>query len=92
MIIFLVYYFAIHPQQRSHQNWARHGNFLWYRPANGPGQPEMDWIRGAIKVSFSVNGYFGACEYLNWVCKFFIDSNLFESEIRARESKICEIN
>ena len=26
--------------------------------------------RGAIKGSFPVNGYFGACEYLNWVCKF----------------------
>jgi hypothetical protein len=48
--------------------------------------------RGAIKGSFPVNGYFGACEYLNWVCKFFIDSKLFESKIRARENKICEIN
>ena len=50
----------------------------------------MGRIRGAIKGSFPVNDYFGACEYLNWVCKFFIDSNLFESEIRARESKIKE--
>ena len=26
--------------------------------------------RGVIKGSFPVNGHFGACEYLNWVCKF----------------------
>ena len=48
--------------------------------------------RGAIKGSFPVNGYFGACEYFNRVCKFFIDGNLFEFEIRTRECKICEIN
>ena len=48
---------------------------------------QMDWIRGAIMGSFPVNGHFGACEYLNWACKFFIDSNLFEPEIRAHESK-----
>jgi hypothetical protein len=28
-----------------------------------------------------------ATQNLNWVCKFFIDSNLFESKIRAREIK-----
>ena len=48
--------------------------------------------RGAIKGSFPVNGHYGAWEYLNWARNFFIDRNLFESEIRARESKICEIN
>jgi hypothetical protein len=48
--------------------------------------------RGAIKESFPVNGHYGAWGYLNWACKFFIDNNLFESKIRARESKIYKIN
>jgi hypothetical protein len=42
--------------------------------------------RGAIKGSFPVNGRYGAWEYLNWGCKFFIDANLLESEIRSREN------
>jgi hypothetical protein len=38
--------------------------------------------RGAIKGSFPISGDYGAYHYLNWACKFFIDSNLLEKEIR----------
>jgi hypothetical protein len=38
--------------------------------------------RGAIKGSFPVNGQYGAYQYLNWACKFFIDSNMLEPTIR----------
>ena len=48
------------------------------------GPPET---RGGIKGSFPVNGGYGTYEYLNWACKFFIDSNLLEQTLRARESE-----
>ena len=43
------------------------------------GRPE---IRGAVKGSFPVNGGYGTYQYLNWACKFFIDSNMFEKRVR----------
>lgn len=42
-------------------------------------------IRGGVKGSFPVDGGYGTFEYLNWACKFFIDSNLFEKQVRASE-------
>lgn len=33
---------------------------------------------GGIKGSFPVNGAYGTYAYLNWACKFFVDSNTFE--------------
>ncbi len=39
--------------------------------------------RGGVKGSFPVSGDYGRFEYLNWACKFFIDSNLLEQEVRA---------
>lgn len=42
------------------------------------GRPE---VRGAIKGSFPVNGEYGTNQYLNWACKFFIDSNLLEKAV-----------
>ena len=42
---------------------------------------------GGIKGSFPVNGDYGAYSYLNWACKFMIDSNLLEKKIRASEAQ-----
>ena len=47
------------------------------------GRPGM---RGGIKGSFPVYGTYGAYQYLNWACKFFIDSNMLEQEIRDKAS------
>jgi hypothetical protein len=44
------------------------------------GSPE---VRGGVKGSFPVDGEYGQFEYLNWACKFFIDSNVLEQEIGA---------
>ncbi|UCD64229.1 MAG: hypothetical protein JSW34_01985 [Candidatus Zixiibacteriota bacterium] len=51
--------------------------------------------RGAIKGSFPISsgytgreyGGYGPYEYLNWVSKFFIDSNILERTIREAEEK-----
>jgi hypothetical protein len=39
--------------------------------------------RGAIKGSFPISGKYGAYQYLNWACKFFVDSNMLELEVRS---------
>lgn len=44
------------------------------------GRPE---VRGGIKGSFPVWGEYGACEYLNWAAKFFVDSHMLERRIRG---------
>lgn len=44
------------------------------------GRPET---RGAIKGSFPVYGGYNAYQYLSWACKFFVDSNILEKEIRG---------
>jgi hypothetical protein len=40
-----------------------------------------DGIRGGVKGAFPVDGAYGEFEYLNWACKFFIDSNVFEQTV-----------
>lgn len=45
-----------------------------------------DDVRGGIKGAFPVNGQYGAFEYLNWACKFFVDSNMLEKEIRQSQA------
>jgi hypothetical protein len=40
---------------------------------------------GAVKGSFPVDGAYGKYEYLNWACKFCIDSNIAEEEMRCHE-------
>jgi Squalene-hopene cyclase C-terminal domain len=42
------------------------------------GPPET---RGAIKGSFPIYGQYGSYRYLNWACKFFVDSNLLEHTV-----------
>lgn len=39
------------------------------------GPPE---IRGAVKGSFPIDGWYGKWQYLNWACKFMIDANRAE--------------
>jgi hypothetical protein len=39
--------------------------------------------RGAIKGSFPVDGQYGAYQYLNWACKFFVDAHLLELAVRG---------
>ena len=41
---------------------------------------------GAIKGSFPGWGRYGRHEFLNWACKFFVDANMKEKEVRGRES------
>ncbi len=38
-------------------------------------------IRGGVKGSFPVDGAYGSYQYLNWACKFFIDSHLLEQKL-----------
>jgi hypothetical protein len=45
---------------------------------------------GGVKGSFPVFGAYGRFEYLNWACKFFIDANLLEKEIRINEGTFTE--
>jgi hypothetical protein len=42
--------------------------------------------RGAIKGSFPVWGDYGSYQYLNWACKFFVDSNMLERDVRLLDS------
>ncbi len=42
--------------------------------------------RGGVKGSFPIFGDYGKYQYLNWSCKFMIDSNLFEKRLRAAEA------
>jgi len=47
------------------------------------GPPEK---RGGIKGSFPVDGSYGRFQYLNWACKFFIDSHLMEQHVRREDA------
>lgn len=38
-------------------------------------------LRGGVKGSFPVDGWYGRWQYLNWACKFMIDAN--RAELRA---------
>jgi hypothetical protein len=38
--------------------------------------------RGAVKGSFPVSGDYGRYEFLNWACKFFVDANALEDDVR----------
>lgn len=59
------------------------GNHYVRRTATTTGP---DGTRGGIKGSFPVDGNYGRFEYLNWAAKFFIDANLFEKKIRAKNN------
>ncbi len=42
--------------------------------------------RGGVKGSFPVDGAYGRFEFLNWACKFFIDANMLEKEVREKDN------
>ena len=44
------------------------------------GRPET---RGGVKGSFPVSGDYGPYEFVNWACKFSVDSNLLEKAVRG---------
>jgi hypothetical protein len=50
------------------------------------GAPET---RGGVKGSFPVDGAYGRFQYLNWACKFFIDANLLEQEVRSANAPVA---
>lgn len=68
-----------------YRNAAYVANEYVRRTMKVSGPPE---IRGAIKGSFPVYGGYGPYEYLNWACKFFLDSHMLEKEIRDSNSSI----
>ena len=65
--------------ERSYRDAAYAANQYVRRSMKVDGTPE---IRGAIKGSFPINGGYGTYEYLNWACKFFVDSNMLERDVR----------
>ena len=67
---------------KRYRNAAFSANSYVRRTMKTSGQPET---LGAIKGSFPVNGKYSPYMYINWGCKFFIDSNMCEKEIRDGE-------
>ncbi len=47
------------------------------------GLPET---RGGVKGSFPVSGRYGTYQFLSWACKFFVDSNMLEKQVREEET------
>jgi hypothetical protein len=45
-------------------------------------------VRGGVKGAFPVYGNYGKYEYLNWACKFAIDSFLLEKELTEGSSDV----
>ena len=41
--------------------------------------------RGGIKGSFPIDGGYASYQYINWACKFFVDSNMMELKVREEE-------
>ena len=54
---------------------AKAANGFVRRTVSVDGPPE---IRGGVKGSFPVDGWYGRWQYLNWACKFMIDANRAE--------------
>jgi len=48
------------------------------------GSPE---VRGAVKGSFPIDGWYGRWQYLNWACKFMIDANRAELKLAQQSSQ-----
>jgi hypothetical protein len=41
-------------------------------------------MRGGVKGSFPISGLYNRYEYLNWACKFMLDANMLEKQIREQ--------
>jgi hypothetical protein len=39
-------------------------------------------LRGGVKGSFPIDGEYGQFQFLNWACKFMLDANRLEREVR----------
>jgi len=76
----LLYQYTQEPRYR---DAAYEANQFVRRTMRIDGPPET---RGAIKGSFPVWGDYFSYEYPNWACKFFIDSNMLESDVRRLKS------
>jgi len=60
------------------EDYERHGtlaNKFVRRTMVIEGAPE---VRGGVKGSFPVDGWYGRWQYINWACKFMIDANRAE--------------
>lgn len=68
-----------HLSESAYQRAAYATNRYLRRTMKMNGPPE---ICGGIKGSFPVSGDYCPYEYPSWACKFFIDSNQLEQEIR----------
>lgn len=45
-------------------------------------------VRGGVKGSFPVDGWYGKWQFLNWACKFMIDANRAELKFEGRSAPI----
>ena len=61
-----------------HRDAARRANSFVRRTMVISGAPE---ISGGIKGSHPIDGAYGRWQYLNWACKFTIDSNRLELDL-----------
>jgi rhamnogalacturonyl hydrolase YesR len=75
----LLYRFTGEPRYR---DAAYAANRYLRRTVDMDGDPD---VRGGVKGSFPIDGGYNKYCYLNWACKFFIDSNLLEMSIREEE-------
>jgi hypothetical protein len=67
------------------RNAACAANSFVRRTLATAGPPE---IRGGVKGSFPIDGWYGRWQYLNWACKFMIDAN--RAELRHAQSRSRE--
>jgi hypothetical protein len=44
--------------------------------------------RGGVKGAFPVDGAYGRFQFLNWACKFFIDSHLLEQDLQRGDAAV----
>jgi hypothetical protein len=65
-------------QSGDFRNVARAANAFVRRTLSTAGPLE---IRGGVKGSFPVDGWYGRWQYLNWACKFMIDANRAELRV-----------
>ena len=62
-------------QKQTYKQAGLNANRYVRRSTDIAGPPD---IRGGVKGSFPVDGWYGKWQYLNWACKFTIDANLAE--------------
>jgi hypothetical protein len=68
---------------------GRNANRYVRRSVAVSGRPER---RGAVKGSFPCYGGYGRLQYLNWACKFLIDSLVLERELESRRPSPASVD